>query len=78
MTQTTPRKTNLTIPTILITKMRKKNCFVCVVKILARGKIQHRKNKHGRIYTSTIPNKTIPCFLFCLLDFLVFGTVLVG
>ena len=78
MTQTKPRKTSLTT---MITKMRKKKCLVCVwiVEILARGKMQlTSKNKHGRIYTSTLPNKTIPCFLLCLFDFLVVGTVLMG
>ena len=43
MTQTTSRKTNLTIPTILITKMRKKNCFVWVVKFLHEGKYNIEK-----------------------------------
>ena len=53
-------------------------CCLCgLLKFLHEGKCNNiQENKHGRIYTSTVPNKTIPFFLLFLCFFLVFGIVL--
>ena len=55
-------------------------CCLCgLFKFLHEGKCTNiQENKYGRIYTSTVPNKTIPFFLLFLCFFLVFGIVLMG
>ena len=55
-------------------------CCLCgLFRFLHEGKCTNiQENKYGRIYTSTVPNKTIPFFLLFLCFFLVFGIVLMG